>query len=310
MNADLDRALAPAKRTAAGLVLAAAALWLASGLYVVRPEQRGVVRRFGQVVDDGVMPGMHYHWPWPFEVVERPAVTEVRSLGVAFGFGADGAARPELEEGRESLLSGDENVVLAAVLVQYTIKSPRQWLYASRAPVALLERAVHEACVSRIAQRSVDAILTTGRQALQADLKEEIQRRADAWGLGVRLTGVQLQRVEPPAKVAEAFKEVGAAREDKQKLMQEAEGDRNRRLPEARAAAGRMRSEAESYAGERVSFARGDAGRFLAAREEYQKAKTVTARRLYLETVEEVLGRVRKVIVNPEAERNVRLAAP
>ncbi|MBI5543872.1 MAG: FtsH protease activity modulator HflK [Deltaproteobacteria bacterium] len=305
MNSDLRRAIEPAKRVGGLLLLAAAALWLASGLYSVKPEQRGVVRRFGQVVDDGVPPGIHYHWPWPVEGVERPAVTEIRSLSVSFGAqgtpqGAAGSKRDEV------LLTGDENVVLGTVLLQYTIKAPRQYLFATASPEEMLTRIAQEATVARVAQRTVDDVLTSGRQSLQVDLKLDIQERVDAWDLGVRLTAVQIQSIEPPPEVAAAFKDVGAAREDKQKHMQEAEGDRNRRLPEARAEALRQRSQASAYAQERSSAARGEADRFLSAWAAYKDSKSVTSRRLYLEAMEQVLGQVSKIIVNPDAERNVR----
>ncbi len=303
--ADVRRALGSLPRVLGGLAALGALLWLASGLYSVRPEQRGVVRRFGKITDDAVLPGIHFHWPWPIETVDRPAVTEVRSLGVSFGSTPPGA-QAEPEGQRESLLSGDANVVQAAVLVQYTVKAPGEWLLSVADPEALLRRVTQAEGTALLVQRDIDEMLTSGRQALQVDLKDAVQRRADAYRLGIRVTSVQLQRVEPPGKVAEAFKDVGAAREDKQKLVQEAEGDRNHRLPEARAEAQRMRAEAESYARERTAWAKGESDRFLAAWEEYRRAKSVTARRLHLETMEEVLGKVRKVVVDPAAERLVQ----
>ncbi|MGC4116496.1 MAG: FtsH protease activity modulator HflK [Myxococcales bacterium] len=308
MNADLAKALAPARRAARLVALGALVLWAASGLYSVKPEQRGVVCRFGKVVEESVPPGIHYHWPYPIETVDRPAVSEVRSLSVAFGPLASGRGAAASPVKAETLLTGDENVVLGSLLLQYTVKSPRQFLFGSTSTETLLQRLAQEVSVARFAQSSVDDLLTSGRQALQAALKEDMQQRADAWGLGVRLTSVQIQRIEPPSEVAQAFKDVGAAREDKQKAVQEAEGDRNRRLPGARADAGRTRSEAASYAKERASFARGEADRFVQTWEAYRKAKSATARRLYLEAMEEALAQVRKIVVDPEAEKNaVRL---
>ncbi|HEY3448369.1 MAG TPA: FtsH protease activity modulator HflK [Myxococcales bacterium] len=304
MNADLRRALAPARRGVQGLALAAAVLWAGSGLYSVKPEQRGVVCRFGRVVEESVPPGIHYHWPYPVESVERPAVSEVRSLSVAFGPQAPGRGAAASPMKAETLLTGDENVVLGSLLLQYTVKSPREFLFGSASTETLLQRLAQEISVARFAQSSVDDLLTSGRQALQVALKEDMQRRCDAWGLGVRLTSVQIQRIEPPSEVAQAFKDVGAAREDKQKAVQEAEGDRNRRLPGARADAGRLRDEAAAYAKERAAYARGEAQRFVQTWEAYRKARSATSQRLYLEAIEETLAQVRKIVIDPAAEKN------
>lgn len=293
LRADLLGALRHPRRLLGGVVAVAGLLWAASGIYAVKPEQRGVVKRFGAVVADDVAPGIHYHWPWPAESVERPRTTEVRALSVPF-------TDAEGEEG--ALLTGDENLVAVTLQVQYTIDRPGPFLYGTADAPGLLERLTRDAAIARFAGTGVDQALGAGWQEIQVDLREQVQAAADRCRLGVRVASVRIQRVEPPPAVAPAFKDVASAREDKQKLAEEADGERNRRLPAARADAARMRSEAEGRAGEAVQVARGDAERFLSSWGEYKAQPSLTARRLYLEAIEEVLPRVRKIVVSERAE--------
>lgn len=308
IKSDLSRVFHHAKTVAQWLVLLLIVLYLASGFYSIKPEQRGVVKRFGQVITDNMPPGIHYRLPWPVESVVRLRTTEIRSMTVTFGETTKAPQEekaPELPQVPKSapLLTGDENLVLATLLVQYTIIGPKSYLYHTADADELLKRIVQEATVNRAARTSVDEVLTIGRLKIQTKLREEIQARTDAYDLGIRITSVQIQKIGPPMDVAEAFRDVTSAREDKHKLVQQARGDRNRRLPRARAEANQTKSDAEAYAKEIVDRAKGDGQRFTAAWTEYEKAKTVTAYRLYLEALEEVLPKVRKLISNPEAER-------
>lgn len=285
---------------AAGLVGIALILHGASGLYVVEPEQRGVVVRFGKVVDDSVAPGIHYHLPWPVERILRPRTTEVRSLEIPFSQSEkSGVAAGEL-------LSGDENLVQAVFLIQYTISHPKDYLTSTAEPDKVLERLARWSGIDYFAAIPVDTALTTGRDSIQRYLKQSIQEMADVHRLGVRLTAVQLRSIEPPgsAGVADAFKAVSSAREEKQKLMEQAEGERNRRLPKARSDAQRMLRDGEAYSREALERAKGDSERFLTMWQAYRGAKSVTAHRLYVETAEAILPRVKLLIVNPEAEGN------
>lgn len=309
MKSDLSRVFHHAKTVAQWLVLLLIVLYLASGFYSIKPEQRGVVKRFGQVITDNMPPGIHYHLPWPVESVVRLRTTEIRSMTVTFGEtkAPQEEKAPELPQVSKSapLLTGDENLVFTTLLIQYTIIGPKSYLYHTADADGVLKRIVQEATVDRAARTSVDEVLTIGRLKVQTKLKEEIQARTDAYDLGIRITSVQIQKIGPPMDVAEAFRDVTSAREDKHKLVQQARGDRNRRLPRARAEANQTKSDAEAYAKEIVDRAKGDAQRFTAAWTEYDKAKTVTAYRLYLEALEEVLPKVRKLISNPEAERYI-----
>jgi len=297
-SSDLGRTLRPARAVAGSLALLGAALYLASGFYSIAPEQRAVVFQFGRLVARDVSPGIHYHLPWPVERVERVRTTEVRTLTVAF---------EEAQTGDETdaLLTGDENLVLATLSLQFSIRNPAEFLLTTSRPEELLARITRDAAIARFLGLGVDEALTSGRQELQLKLRDDVQDAADRLGLGIRAHSLQIQRLDPPSAVASAFKDVGSAREDRHKIVEEAEGDRNRRLPEARADADRARREAEAQAREAVDHARGDSERFLAAWQEYKHARKVTAQRLYLEVIESVLPRVRKIITNPRAEASV-----
>lgn len=306
-ESDLSRVFRHGKTVAKWLIGLLIVLYMASGFYSVKPEQRGVVKRFGRVVTDDIPPGIHYHLPWPVESVLRPRTTEIRSMTVSFKETQPAPAEKTTEtvQATESapLLTGDENLVLATLLVQYTITEPKHYLYHIIDPDGLLKRIVQDASIVRAAGTSVEELLTIGRLKVQTKLREEIQERINAYNLGIRVASVQIQKIGPPSAVAAAFRDVTSAREDKHKLMQQSRGDRNRRLPRARSDANDMISKAEAYANEVVQRAKGDAHRFLAAWKEYDKSKTVTANRLYLEAMEEVLKKTRKILSDPDAER-------
>jgi len=309
MKSDLSRVFHHARAVARSLIVLLIVLYLASGFYSVKPEQRGVVKRFGRVLTDDVLPGIHYHLPWPVESVVRLRTTEIRSMTVSFEEtrAPEGEKAPEIPEVPQSapLLTGDENLILATLLIQYTITGPKSYLYNTADADGLLKRIVQDAIISRAAGTGVDELLTIGRLKVQTKLKEEILATTEAYDLGIRIASVQIQSIGPPSEVAEAFRDVTSAREDKQKLVQQSRGDSNRRLPRARSDANDITSKAEAYANEVVERAKGDAQRFSAAWEEYDKAKNVTAQRLYLEALEEVLPKVRKIVSNPEAERYI-----
>jgi len=276
-------------------------IYLATGFYSVKPEQRGVVKRFGEIIDDNVSPGIHYHMPWPIEVVARPKTTEIQSVKVIF---EDTSNTGKVERGG-ALLTGDENLVLISIVAQYTIKSAKNYLVTTAEPKTMISRLVQSACVESFAKMSVDEVMTTGRQQVQSEVIKHVQKLADEYELGINLKRVQIQKVEPPARVAQSFKDVASAREDKQKALQKAEGDRNRRLPGARAKAEATIRSGNAYAMEVVEKAKGDSERFLSTWNEYKKSKDITAHRLYLESMELILRNVKKVFTNPDAEKNV-----
>jgi modulator of FtsH protease HflK len=295
---DAQHTFRHARTVGAGLAGIALLLYAASGLYVIEPEQNGVVIRFGKIIDDAVAPGIHYHWPWPIEHVERPRSTELRRLEIPF------LQTQGDQEGEGELLTGDENLVRARLLLQYTIAQPKDYLTSTPDPDAILARVARSDSIGFFAALPVDAALTTGRESIQQHLRRSIQKRADDYRLGIRLASVQLQSIDPPdsAGIAEAFKAVSSAREERHKLVEQAEGERNRRLPEARAEAQRRLRDGEAHANEVVERAKGDSERFLSMWSAYDKARSVTAHRLYTETMESILPKVKLLIMNPNAE--------
>jgi len=301
MHEDFKQTFQHAKWVGLGSLILLVLIYLASGFYVVKPEQRGVVKRFGLVIQESVLPGIHYRLPWPVESVDLPRTSEVRSIKIHF---KDTSNQSVLERGA-ALLTGDENQIWLTMNLQYTIKNPSKYLYRTSNPDVMLNRIVQATVVSWVAKMKVDDVLTTGRQQLQVYLKTEIQDTIDRYGLGMHVNSVQIQSIEPPSKVALAFKDVASAREDKHKMMQQAKGERNRVLPGARADASNMVQEARAKSNEVVEMAKGDTQRFLQNLYEYKKSRSITTRRMYLETIETIMPKVKKIIVNPKAESQV-----
>lgn len=293
-----------------GLVVLA---YLLSGIYTVQPGEAAVVRRFGEVVAPKVPAGLHYRLPWPIEQETIVNVSEVRRESV-------GLTQPEPEHplhlegpGKLQVLSGDTNIVDYEVIVQYQIKEPAAYLFNVDYPPYQLVRDAVRAAVTRLSgSTGVDDILTTERQALQNAIRQEIQDVLDQYGSGLAVVSINLQKAYPPDEVADAFRDVSSAREDKSKAINEAEGYRNSIIPEARGEANRILAEAAGYAKVQVDQATGGAQGFEAILAEYQTnskiyGEDVTRFRLYLETMEKILPQVQTYVVQPGERINLRL---
>ncbi len=287
------------------LILAAAVLWLATGFYLVGPDENGVVRRFGQMARI-VSPGLHYHLPYPVETVDTPRVTEAKRIEIGFRTVSSGPPARYRDVPDESvMLTGDENIVQADMIVQYKIRDAARYLFNVKAQEDAVRHAAEAALRQVIAQRAIDEALTVGKAEIQEDAKVQLQTILDTYEAGLLVLAVQLQDVHPPEPVVDAFKDVASAKEDKNRLVNEAEGYRNSVLPNARGQAQKLLREAEAYKEARISRAEGDAQRFRAVLEEYRKAKQVTWDRLYIETLEEVLPRMKKYIMKTEGRGGV-----
>ncbi|MDR2054860.1 MAG: FtsH protease activity modulator HflK [Desulfovibrio sp.] len=268
-------------------------LWLLSGIYIVNPDEQGVVLRFGRY-DRTEGPGPHYAWPVPVESVYKPQVTQVlrsevgfRSVGQAATF-QQGQLRTVPEEA--STLTGDENIVNVQFSVQYKISEPVAYLFNVSAPTALVRNAAEAAMREVIGNSQIDAAITDGKLKIQSEATQLLQTILNRYGSGIQVLAVQLQDVHPPQEVIDAFKDVASAREDKSRIINEAEAYRNELLPKARGQAAAARNEALAYSTTRTQNARGEADRFGALRVEYEKAADVTKKRLYYEAMEEVLS--------------------
>jgi membrane protease subunit HflK len=284
-------------------------LYALSGVFIVEPDERGVVLRFGRFAREAA-PGPNYHLPWPFEQVIRPSVTQVRKEEFGFRTISMGPPARYQDVDREALmLTGDENIVKLQFIVQYRIKpepeGARDFLFNLSDPPATLRDAA-EAAMREVAGRTkIDDVLTEGRLKVEQEAQAVLQEILDRYDAGIEVATVKLQDVDPPDQVSDAFKDVISAQQDKERMINEARGYANDVVPKARGQAAQMLNEAEGYREATVREAAGVAQRFIALEEAYAQAKDVTRRRLYLETLEEVLPRVNKIVIDDVAGKQV-----
>ncbi|MEE3195488.1 MAG: FtsH protease activity modulator HflK [Candidatus Neomarinimicrobiota bacterium] len=269
-------------------------IWLLLGLYSVGPDEVGVVQRFGKY-DRVVEPGLNYHFPYPIETVKTPKVTEVKRIEI--GFRTIGKNQYRTIEQESLMLTGDENIVDAELIVQYKIKEPIDYLFNFIGPELTLREASEASLRTVIGRHNIDEALTSGKFMIQEETKELLQITLDKYETGVIVVAVQLQDVSPPKQVIDAFKDVASAKEDKNRMINEAEGYRNDIIPKARGEAQAMIRKAEGFRESRIKRAEGDVAKFKAIVKEYVKAKDVTKERLYLEAMEEILPGIDKYIV-------------
>src|SRR5271165_5859156 len=277
---------------ALGVVLLA---WLATSLYRVQPDERGVVLRFGRWIAT-TDPGLHVHLPYPIETVLLPKVTQVNQMEIGVGPSA-GAAGPEASRVGQ-MLTGDENIVEADGAVFWKIRDPGLFLFKVDNPELAVRTAAEGALRDVISRTPIQAAMSTSRQQIADQTRALLQKLLDDEQAGVEITQVQLQRVEPPLAVIDAFNDVQRARADQERARNEAEAYANDIVPRARGEAERIRQEAEAYRTQVVNLAHGEADAFLPLLRSYQSAKDVTAWRLYLDSVDEVLKKASKVVVD------------
>ena len=279
-------------RSVAALIL----LWLLSGVFVVQPDQQAVVTRFGAVADARVFPGVHFALPWPINRVTKVKVHQLQRLVVG-GDVADGVlgrSQPLASQ----FLTGDQNIINMRVVVQYAVAVPVDYLFRGMDAPRAIGAAVEAELARRIARRGVDAVLTTEKIALQDEVLASAQKRLNEYRAGVRLSTVNIESVAPPPEAADAFRDVASARADTARIVDEARGYANDLVPRARGEAKQMTESADAYLQSRVNEAQGDAARFEAVAVEYSRASKVTGDRLYLEAMEQILPKIRKLIVD------------
>ncbi len=276
--------------------------WLFTGVYTVGPDEVGVVQRFGKY-DRTVHSGLNYHMPFPLETVKTPKVTEVKRIEV--GFRTVGKNQYRTVERESLMLTGDENIVDAELIVQYKIKDPLNYLFNFIGPELTMREASEASLRTVVGRHNIDEALTSGKLMIQEETKELLQSILDKYETGVQVVAVQLQDVSPPKQVIDSFKDVASAKEDKNRMINEAEGYRNNVIPKARGEAQAMIREAEGFREARISRAEGDVAKFKAILKEYSKAKDVTRKRLYLEAMEEILPGLEKYIVPSGEDGNL-----
>ena len=303
-----------------GLVILALALLAGGGpFYTVAPDEQGVILTFGRY-SGTASPGFHFKWPWPIQTVEKPKVAEVKRLEIGFRSLASGDTlqyktfldTPGLRQ-EAQMLTGDENVVDCSMAVQYRIKDPLQYLFnfregeAETALLAIAESAVRQA----VGDHPIDDVLTTGKFEVQNEVQNKMDELADSYGLGVTITAVQLQDVQPPNEVAPAFRDVATAREERERMINEAQAYEREQIPRAEGEAARIAQEAQAYRQTRVAEATGQVARFAAISKQYQASPEVTRTRLYLDAMAALLANVQLTVIDEKTGLdNVRLLEP
>src|ERR1700724_1510011 len=293
--------------TGAGIAIVAIAIlviWLASGFYRVLPDEVGVVLRFG-AYNRTTQPGLNYHLPNPIETVLKPSVTRVNRTEIGYRNAEGPAARgPGTRQVPEEalMLTGDENIVDINFTVFWIIKDARAYLFNIRAPEATVKSAAESAMREVVGETPIAQALSEGRGKIETDTQHLLQGILDTYRAGIEVTQLQLLKVDPPAPVIDAFRDVQRALADRERLRNEAEAYRNDIIPRARGDSVRIKQEAEAYRQEITARSQGDADRFLSVYNAFKVAQDVTLQRLYLETMEEILKNSNKVIIDKAAQ--------
>jgi len=280
-------------------------LWILSGVFVVQTDRQAVVTRFGAVVEPRILPGVHYALPWPIDRVANLKVRQLQRLVIG-GEAADlvlGRTQPLASQ----FLTGDQNIINMRVVVQYSVGVPAEYLFRTMDVAQTTAATVEAELARRIGRREVDAILTTEKLAIQDAVLASAQKRLNDYGAGVQLSTVNIESVTAPPEAAEAFRDVASARADTARIVNEAQSYANDLLPRARGEARQMTESAEAYRTSKVNESLGDAARFTAVAEEYAKAPQVTSERLYLEAMEFILPKIRKLIVDPNGNLDLSI---
>ena len=270
-------------------------LWMATGIYIIDPAERGVVLRFG-AFQTSTTQGPHWHIPYPVESVYKVNVEQVRSAEIGFRNAQNSYSGGVSSE--SLMLTRDENMVDVKLAVQYKIANAQDYLFNVSNPELTLSHVVQSIIRQVVGDNTMDFVLTTGRDQVAQEVKTASQALINDYGLGIQITAVTMQDAQPPVQLKAAFDDVVKAREDEQRYINEARAYANDIVPKARGASQRLLAEAEAYKSEVVSKSEGEAYRFSQILTEYTKAPGVTKERLYRETLEDVLSNTNKVIVD------------
>jgi modulator of FtsH protease HflK len=290
------------------LALLLVAGYLLTGIYVVNTDEHAVVRRFGAVAARAE-PGMHYRLPWPVDKVDIVKTTNVMKIGVGFALPVSEA---ETLTGIE-LLTGDTNILNIALVVQYVIGNPADYLFQVQRPEELVGMLAQSVLTETVVGMPVDEVLTTGRLAIQRAVQVKTQALLDRYGSGVQVTSASIMSITLDSAVAQAFQDVANAMSDREKAQNEARAYANDQIPRARGEAYRLVSDADNYKQQRIAEAIGDTTRFLALLQEYQRSPDVTRARLYIDAMEKTLPKVKMYVIDSQNGRvpvNLRVSAP
>ena len=274
------------------LVLALILAWLS--FYIVAPNEQGVVKRFGRIVRL-TPPGPHFKIPL-IETVLIPQITKLYRIEIGFRSNSKGGTQTIPREAL--MLTGDMNILSVELIVQFRIRDSKEFLFNVADLGETITKATEAAIRQVVGQSQLDEALTTGKADIQQKTQELLQRILDDYHAGVQVAAIQLQDVDPPDQVAGAFKDVASAKEDKEKLINQSQSYRNDIIPKAKGEAAQVVNQAQAYGQARVRRAEGEADRFKKMLQEYQQDRKVIRTRLFLETMEEVLPGIHKVIID------------
>jgi membrane protease subunit HflK len=279
-------------------LLGAVALWLATGTYKVEPEEMAVVKRFGRVVDRAVPSGLHWRLPLPFESHAKFRTTTVYKMGVGMVTRDYLRGIPSPEE-LSLWLTGDTNILSVKLMIQYTVVDLAAYLYRFEGAQFLMATIAESALTDVLGAMSVDDALTSGRALISQEVRRRTQDRLDELQLGIAVSSVNLLSVDPPSQVIDVFRDVSNAVADRERVINEANGYANSVIPRARGEARWIEERGQADKDSRTAAATGEAARFLSVLTEYRKAPSATRRRLYLETLETVLPRTKRYVIDP-----------
>ena len=288
------------------LIIVALIIWLATGFYRVEPDEQGIELLFGKWNQVTTEPGLHYFFPTPFGKTMTPKVESIRKINVGYrsaselGFSSNSSDRNVLEE--SLMLTGDQNIVDVNFTVLYKIKDAGKFLFKLRNPETTVKDMSESVMREIVGQRDLEFLLTGGRQEVEQVVRSDLQDILDEYESGILVQSIQLQSVNPPALVIDAFDEVQRARQDKEKLVNEANSYLNKIVPNARGDAAKLVQEATAYKEQVIKQAEGVAQNFIDVYNSYKDTKYVTRQRIYLETLTEVLEGPNKIILDSTGE--------
>ena len=283
---------------------------LFTSYFTVPADSQAVILRFGDY-NRKADPGLNFKMPFWFETKE--IIPVARTLKMEFGFGTPGSTnnyqtRPKEHQAEQSMITGDKNSALVEWVVQYRISDPQDYLFRVRDPEDTLRDASESVMREVVGDRTVDEVITIGRQSIETDALVKLQDLVDSYGLGLQIDQLQLKNVNPPKPVQPSFNEVNQAQQDRAKQINVAKGLYNKAVPKTEGEADMKISSAEGEKLQRVNEATGDAERFLALFKEYEKAPSITRQRLYLEKIKDVLPKLKsKIIMDGEASKPLPL---
>lgn len=296
----------PTKGMKTIILLVAAALLLSQAVFKVEPDEEGLVKRFGDVVRT-VGSGPHLKIPF-IETVVTPKVEKLHRVEV--GFRTNDRGRTQIVPQEALMLTGDMNIISLEFIVQYKIKDAKDYLFNVADVEETIRKSAEAAMREVIGKNKIDEALTVGKAGIQQSTQELLQSIVDQYQSGTQIATVQLLDVNPPQKVAKFFKDVASAKEEREQLINQAKGYQNDIIPKAKGQAAEDINKAKGFAQSRMARAEGEANHFLQTLAEYKKGKEVIGKRVYIETMEEVLSNVDKIIIDSKAAGNVMQYLP